>query len=194
MSVIDTLISNRTAADVALVKQLAAIGYANMTTAQKNQWDTDLKGAYNASDMNRVGEAINYLVAELNQYYQYTWDQCESMDIAWDEYWSPTHWEPSWHILSITARTNWGAGGIPQAEDLEEYLSQVREVTSMIALTPYTLPTTMEYLTYEGANQIEELLSAEHYAVIGYADYMYELMNGTRKAWFYSGDLYGGEL
>ena len=61
MSIIDTLITDRTAADVTALKQLMALDYASMSPAQQAAWLQDSKGAYNVSDMNRVGTALNYL-------------------------------------------------------------------------------------------------------------------------------------
>ena len=60
-TVIDTLITDRTAADVARVHELAVKGYAGMTAAELAEWLAGMKGAYNAVDLNRVGTALNYL-------------------------------------------------------------------------------------------------------------------------------------
>lgn len=60
-TVIDTLITDRTAADVARVHELAVKGYAGMTAAELAEWLAGVKGAYNAVDLNRVGTALNYL-------------------------------------------------------------------------------------------------------------------------------------
>ena len=62
MSIIDTLITDRSQADVAALRALAALGWDNMTPAQKAAWSAS-KGAYNATDLNRVGEAMDYLAA-----------------------------------------------------------------------------------------------------------------------------------
>lgn len=62
--IIDTLITDRTAADVARVHELAVKGYAGMTAAELAElaeWLAGMKGAYNAVDLNRVGTALNYL-------------------------------------------------------------------------------------------------------------------------------------
>ena len=64
-TIIDTLVTDRTQADVERVKALAAKGFAAMTAAERAEWLTGMKGAYNASDMNRVGTALNYLAARL---------------------------------------------------------------------------------------------------------------------------------
>lgn len=47
------------------VKRLAAKGYAAMTAEEKAAWDAGLKGAYNASDLNRVGSAVGYVAGRL---------------------------------------------------------------------------------------------------------------------------------
>lgn len=63
----NTLITDRTAADAARVKALTANGWAGMTEAERAEWLTDLKGAYNASDMNRVSAAVDYLAERLHE-------------------------------------------------------------------------------------------------------------------------------
>ena len=55
------LITDRTQADVDRVQYLASVGWENMTDAEKAEWSTPLKGAYNASDLNRVGAAVTYI-------------------------------------------------------------------------------------------------------------------------------------
>ena len=64
MSIIDTLITDRTQADEERVEELAAKGYDAMTAEEKSEWDGEMKGAYDASDLNRVESAVAYL-AEL---------------------------------------------------------------------------------------------------------------------------------
>lgn len=64
-TIIDNLITDRTQADVERVKALAAKGFAAMTAAERAEWLTGMKGAYNASDLNRVGTALNYLAGRL---------------------------------------------------------------------------------------------------------------------------------
>lgn len=56
---------DRTAQDVQQVKSLATIGYARMTAEEKALWSSDLPGAFNVSDMNRImaSSATLYQVA-----------------------------------------------------------------------------------------------------------------------------------
>ena len=69
MSIIDTLITNRTQADVDALQALYAKPKA-MWTAE--EWDRFLlgnyRGAYNASDMNRVLDALDYLAQRVTEF------------------------------------------------------------------------------------------------------------------------------
>ena len=65
---LDNLIFDRTQADVDRAKYLAGLwqnGTFTGTTAELAEWVTDLKGAYNATDLNRVIAAMDYL----NEYF-----------------------------------------------------------------------------------------------------------------------------
>lgn len=65
MSVIDNLIYDRTAADVQRVhdfrNRILAGGITALTASERAEYLAGMKGAYNASDLNRVGEAVQYL-------------------------------------------------------------------------------------------------------------------------------------
>ena len=62
MSVIDTLVTDRTEADVSRYSELRDKGWAEMTAAERAEWAAGMKGAYNPnSDMNRVASAMSYL-------------------------------------------------------------------------------------------------------------------------------------
>ena len=50
-TIIDTLVTDRTQADVERVRELAAKGFAAMTAAERAEWLAGMKGAYNAADL-----------------------------------------------------------------------------------------------------------------------------------------------
>lgn len=111
MSAIDTLIYDRSA----------------------NEVGRNSKGSYNASDLNRVGEACAELYATLTRY--------------------------GYSVPGYTAlKTDWGIGNIPTAAQMETYLATVAALKAAILATQ-ELPETMEHLTVEGANNIERLLA-----------------------------------
>ena len=68
MSIIDTLITDRTEADFDRAQELSAMGWDAMTDAEKVEWSGNLKGAYNISDLIRVTAAMEYLTDLLRGY------------------------------------------------------------------------------------------------------------------------------
>lgn len=137
LSIIDTLITDRTAADVTRWQTLRDKGYTNMTEAERAEWDAaDMKGAYNVSDLNRVGEALNYLRDRL----------------------------AAAHYLSgneFTAKTNWVDNDIPTAVEFAAYLSYIsviREALAQFSTTP-TTPGNSGSLNHQQANDIEQILT-----------------------------------
>ena len=67
-----TLVTDRTAADLAALAALKAkvviSGWAALSAAEQAEWNGEHKGAYNASDLNRVGTAIDTLTTLLTTY------------------------------------------------------------------------------------------------------------------------------
>jgi hypothetical protein len=132
-----TLITDRTAADYQRWEYLRDKGFENMTEAERAEWLADnMKGAYHKGDLNRVGEALNYLrdrLAEAN-YITYQTD--------------------------FTAKTNWTITSIPTAADLTYYLkcvSNIREAMAQFESTP-PAPTDTGALSIDEANNIEKIL------------------------------------
>lgn len=132
-TIIDTLITNRTQADVERVRKLAAKGFPAMTSDERAEWLAGMKGAYNASDMNRVGTALNYLAGRLGAI-------C-GKSITW------------------TAKTDWAVTDIPAASQAETYRQQIQAIRDALAY-PAGTPDAPQLgrLTYTDANNIERIL------------------------------------
>lgn len=133
-TIIDTLITNRTQADVERVRELAAKGFSAMTAAEQAEWLAGMKGAYNAADLNRVGTALNYLAGRLGAI-------C-GRSITW------------------TAKTDWAVTDIATASQAEEYRRQMQNIRDALAY-PAGTPDVPQLarLTYIGANDIERILA-----------------------------------
>ena len=128
------LITDRTQADADEVKRLAAKGYAAMTAEEKAAWDAGLKGAYNASDLNRVGSAVGYVAGRLTD---------------------------AGYGIDVSPHVGWTEGGIPDAEEAAAYLASVAAVRAVLAgALPGlpALPEDMDRLTFAEANAIEQVL------------------------------------
>lgn len=132
-TIIDTLVTDRTQADVERVKTLAAKGFAAMTAAERAEWLAGMKGAYNAADLNRVGTALNYLAGRLGPI-------CGK-------------------IITWTAKTDWAVTDIATAAQAETYRQQIQDIRDALAY-PAGTPDAPELarLTYTDANNIERIL------------------------------------
>jgi hypothetical protein len=132
---IKSLVTDRTEYDFLHWQLLRDKGYAAMTEAERTEWNAGtLKGAYNVSDLNRVGAALNYMRDRL----------------AEASYISP---------YAFTAKTNWARTDMPNSADLTYYLncvSQIREAFSVYATTPPT-PRDRGALSWQEANDIEKI-------------------------------------
>lgn len=68
MSILEALITNRTAADVSRWRTLRDKGLVAMSEAEKAEWLAGMRGAFNAADRNRITEAMVYLKGLYEQY------------------------------------------------------------------------------------------------------------------------------
>ena len=133
-TIIGTLVTDRTQADVERVKALAAKGFAAMTAAERAEWLAGMKGAYNAADLNRVGTALNYLAGRLGAI-------CGK-------------------IITWTAKTDWAVTDIATASQAETYRQQIQDIRDALAYPAGTPDAPqMKRLTYTGANDIERILT-----------------------------------
>lgn len=139
MSILDTLITDRTKADVARWETLHDKGWTGMTADEKAEWSSGMKGVYNASDLNRVTEAMEYLDESLRGY---------GYDTGYSE------------IEIVPGRTEWQQSDVPTASQMASYLSNVEAIRSVLEVLPTTpeTPGSMELLTWVEANNIEQIL------------------------------------
>lgn len=68
MPILESLITNRTAADVARWRALRDKGFDAMSADEKAEWLAGMRGAFNAADRNRITEAMVYLKGLYEQY------------------------------------------------------------------------------------------------------------------------------
>lgn len=153
------LITDRTQADVERVAYLTGkVSAGTATAAELAEWQSDLKGAYNASDLNRVGAAVAYVAGRLKGY---------------------------GYIVSVSPRQDWQVTDIPTPESMTAYLADVAALRAALTVAADTpeVPEDMEQLTWKEANDIEKILVDVD-----------ELLTRMAAAWFYSGELYAGEV
>ena len=133
MSVIDTLVTDRTEADASRYSELRDKGWAEMTAAERAEWVAGMKGAYNASDLNRVASAMSYL---------------------------SQRFASAGYSVPVSSPTDWANGDIPRKDGLDTYLDDLRRIRAALAVMDTTpaAPESMDYLTWAKANDIEKIL------------------------------------
>ena len=89
------------------------------------------------------------------------------------------------YSVPVTPKTDWVAGDIPSATQMAAYLADVAAIRAALAVRPTTpsTPPDMDDLTVEEANDIERILAD----VDG-------LVSNMMAAYFYSGEIYSGEV
>ena len=188
MSIMDTLVTNRTQADVIRLQDLTEKGLENMTSEELAEWrghdvgylldasedfrvdstgsvllvitktGTGHKGAYNVADLNRVGAAVAYVAGRLLE--------CGTS-------------------VNVLPKQDWSESDTPTASQMERYRSDVAALRDALAAMPTTpqVPATMEGLTWSGSNAVEKILQDTDI-----------LITHLKAAWFFSGDLSSVEV
>ena len=132
-----TLVTDRTAMDV----------------AQKTA-----KGFYNATDLNRVGAAVEYVVGRFQA-------------LGYD--------------CPVSVKKDWSESDTPTMGQMETYRQNIATLRRQIAVmqsTPET-PEAIRELNYIRANNIEQILVDLDF-----------LISNITKSWYFSGELYAGEV
>lgn len=110
--ILNELIFDRTAADLA---------------------DSTDKGNYNASDLNRVAAAVNYIAAMFAEYGYGVPEECAA---------------------------DWATNDLPRKNKILEHHAKTLAVIGLIPYPdkPESIPASLDYLTIDGANAIEKAL------------------------------------
>lgn len=168
MSILDSLITDRTQADVDRAKYLNSLfGYDPKTDtlvwygteAELAEWSgAKLKGAYKYTDLNRVGAAMAYVAGRLTA---------------------------AGYYVPITPKTDWTDEDWMTPTTAGAYLDALRLLRSQYALydTTPNVPDSMDGLTVDAANDIEKILLD-----------IDSLLENIMASWYYSGEVYCGEV
>lgn len=215
-----SLIYDRTLDDVNELLELAAVGWQNMTTAQKTAWlygggepeilsatdgeltdsnaetitviggEAVVKGAYNYTDLNRVEGAVAYLLGYLQDLLDELDAYLENYNVAADPL-----FDMSYTVPTLVTKTNWAADEFFTGTDCERYLENVatlRDTVNIIGAPE--LPTTMNSFTYISANAIEQMLVMIEEQSAARLAAKKEIIDRTYPNFVYSAEIYCGEV
>ena len=137
------------------------------TQADVQAWND--KGTYNPSDLNRVTHAMEYLVDRLRSYGYF---------VRYEPVKAP-------HTENNLDDYTWYHSDIPQANEHNAYLQNVRWLRDAMVLLPTTpeAPDDMEGVTFAEANDIEMILVN-----------IETIINLMLSSIIYSGEIFSGEV
>ncbi len=196
MSVIDNLIFDRTQADVDRVYELKnkilSGGLSSLTDAEKTEYMAGLKGAYNYTDLNRVGEAVSYLAQQMKTLPQrvaaYSAARGGGNDVTIALPYDPDG-------IAVNPKTDWVVTDIPMQAAMETYLANLTVLRGQFTLPADapTVPMAMRNLTFSTANDIEYLLYLINAVLVELEQSLYNEIDKTIAAFGYANLYYCGE-
>lgn len=186
-----TLVTDRTESDVAYAKMLSGKGLNGMSNTEKAEWLSGLKGAYNASDLNRVETAVAYLAEMLRTLPGILKEYAASKGVAWDAFFDVPY-DPL--TYDLTTKIDWSINDVPTFVQMERYLSNVVILREALSLDTTDLPGSMDNLTIDGANAIEKALKGLDGAISAFDAKTKVDLDNTASVWIYSGEIYASEV
>lgn len=191
------LIYDRTAEDADrwyyLSTKLDTVGWSGLTSEDQQEWLTQLKGGYNHTDMNRVGNAVVYLGGRFTDLLPHLVSYREGYNVADDLLF---HLPYVAEDVAIKPKTNWALGDpvwIDQAVQYLADLSVLRGLLPLYAKAPAVPPDLVD-LTIQEANDIEKLLVDIDAEITATTLKVEKWIRDTAAAWMYSGDIFSGEV
>lgn len=152
------LITDRTQADVTRAQELnkkVHTAWDSMDASELAEWKAGLKGAYNYTDLNRVGEAVQELSALLIALPSELEAYRKSKEVYYRAEFVPSY-DPA--KISVTAKTDWGMTTQISKADADAYLADIGVIRSQLPNGCPQVPASFSALNYIKANNIEQIL------------------------------------
>ena len=147
------------ATDYSAVIDPVQVAESTLTDAEFAEWLAGLKGAYNYTDLNRVGSAVSQ-IAELIKTMP---SEVEAYRKQKEVYYSAdflVSYNPD--DVSVTPKTDWLMTDPVTPAAMTEYLRNVSNVRKLFPEGCPTVPNSMDRLTFSKANDIEKILETVH--------------------------------
>lgn len=144
---LNNLIFDRITADVNRVKTLTRKMIDDTATeSERAEWFSEtMKGAYNASDLNRVGAAVSYLTGVLHSL--------------------------GYTNITTEPKYDWAMQDIPLQGQMEQYIKDIHALRYCLTYAAPNAPANAEKLSFLEANNIEEILYTLERVLIAMQEY-----------------------
>lgn len=190
------LIYDRTQGDVdrvfTLKRRILTEGLSSLTRDELTEYMSGLKGAYNHTDMNRVGKAVEFIAnrfkdlpVELSAY------RFEK-NVASDCIFSVPYDVES---VVVNPKYNWSLLDYVTQTQAKTYLDNVRVLREQLTLPEDApdVPATLDHLTYSKANDIEYVLLVIYNTFLLVEEDLYENIELAANSFLYCGEVFCGE-
>lgn len=185
-------VTYRTAEDVQRVKDIKAkIIAGTATQTERAEFLAGMIGYYGASDMNRV----EYNVSRIVQFYIDIKAYIESFSALNEvelEYDLVPHFNPS--VLSVTVKTDWKMADIPTNAHSVRFANNAKVFRKTdINFVRTAVPSSLDKLTFNSANAIEQELKNAYEAAIAFRNAAETAIVSAKSNYIFSGEIFGGE-
>lgn len=190
------LIYDRTQEDVdrvfTLKKKILTGGMTALTDEERTEYLSGLKGAYNHTDMNRVGEAVAFIAGRMTALPEELTTYRNGKGVADDRFFRVPY-DPASVIVSTKA--DWAMTDVPTQSQAKTYLNNVAVLRRQLLLPEHSpeVPPTLDHLTYELANDIEYLLIIIYDTFLVVEEDIYGKIDRAEKDFRYCGETFCGE-
>lgn len=194
---ISGLVYDRTIEDVTrwllLTKKLDSSGWDSLTDEEQVEWTTRLKGAYNFSDLNRVGEAVAYLAQRYRALIPHLDEYRIARAVADDVLFHVPYKDSD---VAVEPKTDWQLNDHVWADQAARYLLDLVTLRCLMAVPDGTpeVPPDMIGLTYQEANDIERLLDMLDDEITRKTNELEQWIRNTAAAWLFCVEPNCGEV
>lgn len=196
MSVIDNLVYDRTQADVdrvfTLKNKILMGGLSALSNEEKAEYMAGMKGAYNYTDMNRVGQAVAYIAGRMTAL-PGELDAYRAEKGVGDDPNYEVPYDPS--TVVVSAKTDWAMGDTPTQSLVATFLNNLTVLRKQLVLPndAPAVPSSLDQLTFSTANDIEYLLYVIYQTFLDVEATLYRKIDYTVAMYAYTGISYCGE-
>lgn len=194
--IINELVYDRTQADVdrvfTLRNRILSGGLNALSEEERAEYMAGMKGAYNATDLNRIGEAVKYIADRMIALP----GELEAYRISKDVDDSPAYHVPyDPDTVIVTAKRDWTYADTPTQTQMTSFLNDLSCLRMQLTLPidAPVVPDSMDNLGYETANAIERLLRMIHDAFVKTESNLYYKIDLTMSGFPYAGIAYSGD-
>ena len=196
-TIVDSLIFDRTQEDVDRVKtlktQIMTDGFSSLSSAERAEYLAGMRGAYNYTDMNRVGQAVAYIAQRMTALPEQLYAYRQAHGVAEDSVYNLPY-DPA--QVSVTPKIDWKVSDIPSQTQIKTYLGNISNLRSILTLPSDTPspPQNLNGMTYTVANNLEKILYVIYQRFLEIETGWYNLIDRATLDHMFTGEVYAGEV